>query len=511
VEVEAARAQAQEAADQAAQEREERRLEAVEASAREEKQVLQREIDRMKSDNDRKIDLLQQESKRQSESMERQLEAIQQANQSQQDRLMTQLQGQQSQGGSDMISKMMEMQMLQVQQAQARTEQERLDREMRWREEAVVRKEEAERRDREYKKDRVKQEEVQKSESDREERRRSEMLTFLQQGQQTPDQMLTMLKTLVDMNPRKDATSQIMDLAQAAVAMREIIGGNEQAEGKWESIIRTGGEALSKAVGEIQQKRAAAQPQVPVQVPGQVPVPVQYQQVPGPNQHQPQYHRLPAPQGPAHPQMVQAPPPPDDGEPNPEEWGRILGFVVKSQESGNEPSETATHLYTMIMVGMQRPRAVERLSGSTLEELEFQLRTLKLHPQVASSSYVEQVDGLLAMLSNRGGREWLAEVIANLAAVQAEANHMVMARQFPQPAGEGQETSPRPEDMTPEEFSAQSRGTSDSQEQYRNPPEEGSSEDFSRQARGEDPPPPSGGWAEPPVAPPAPPPAAPST
>ena len=71
--------------------------------------------------------------------------------------------------------------------------------------------------------------------------------------------MLGMLKTMVDLTPKENATEKVMELANAAIAMREVLGGNQEQESKWERIIKTGGEALSGAIGKIQQSKAQGQ------------------------------------------------------------------------------------------------------------------------------------------------------------------------------------------------------------------------------------------------------------
>lgn len=498
------RVAAQEAADAAAQEREERRIDAERTAARERENELRRELDQIKLENERRIDVVQQQSNKVLQDLQQRLELANQQHQTTIQNLMSQ----NSQGGqSNAMNKMLEMQMLQLQQQGARLEQERLEREVRWREEQSLRREEHERRDLEYKRERERQEDMKRDEREREEARRREQekqyqqtINLMHKGQQTPEQMLAMLKTLIDIGgAKKDATSQVMELAQAAVAIRDMMGGNTEQENKWEGIIRTGGEALARAIGEIQARRGGGEPQ-PGIPPQQVVMPPP-QVTMQPAYQQPVYQQ---PAGPSQPQHFN----PELIDPSASEWGRILAFAIDAHDSGNDPETTATHLHTMVLIGMQRPKALAMLERATPEELKFQTSMLNMSPDVARSPFKPKIDRLIALLDEPQGKMWIGSLIAHITAIQQAVRESLGRAQAGEEEEEeeeegedGPDSSPVPTSAaTSEQFAAQARGVQlqpNPQEQYRNPPSGGTSEDFSRRSRGPEAPRPTGGWDKP--------------
>jgi hypothetical protein len=358
------------------------------------------------------------------ETLRRELEAIREESRRQLELVQQQLTSKGT-GEPTVMDKMLEMQMVQAQQAQARVEQERLDREMRWREEQVLRREDSQLRQEEWKRDKEKQEDQRREEQRREDARRkdsekhfSQMLEMSLGQKQTPDQMLGMLKTLVDMQPKQDATEQVMGLAQAALTMRDLFGGNSEQEGKWESIIKTGGEALSRAIGQVQANR---QPQ-----PAMVPAP-QIQQLPPPQQQlTPEQARARAAyQAQAQAQQrvqaaAQAARAKFERDPSPAEWGQILAFTVDAHDNGSPADDAATHLYTMVVRGMQLPKAVERLAAATTDELRMQLSFMGLAPEIAASPFKAKIDRVLALLETQEGTEWIGELLASIREIYEE-------------------------------------------------------------------------------------------
>jgi len=500
------RVAAQEAADAAAQEREERRIDAERTAAREREGELKRELDQIRLESERRTEAIQIAANKRMEDLQQRLEMANQQHQNTIQNLMVQLNSNKEGAGSSAMNKMLEMQMLQLNQQGQRLEQERLEREVRWREEQSVRREEHDRREQEYKRERERQDELKREEREREEARRRDQekqyhqaIQLMQKGQQTPEQMLAMLKTLIDIGgAKKDATSQVMELAQAAVAIRDMMGGNTEQENKWEGIIRTGGEALARAIGEIQARRSGeAQQQMPPQHPVMAAPQVTMQSMPA----QPVYQQPagPAP-GPAyqHPELI---------DPNASEWGRILAFAIDAHDSGNDPETTATHLHTMVLIGMQRPKALSMLERTTAEELKFQVSMLGMSPDVARSPFKPKIDRLVALLDDPQGKMWIGSLIAHIAAIQQAVRESMNRAQ----GEEGEEEEEEEEEeggaqaapaqvMTSEQFAAQSRGVPlqpNPQEQYRNPPPGGTSEDFSRRSRGPEPQRPTGGWDKP--------------
>ena len=502
--IEEARAAAREAQEQAAQEREERRLEAERAAASKRESELKREIDQLRADQERRAD-----------DMKRQIEAMQASAQQQTQALMAELRASQSVKGGGMADKLVEMQLANLASQAQRVEQERLERDQRSREEAVIRREEAakreadlrregEARDRQRADERSHAETVRREERERDETRRKESEAHYQQimtlslGQkQSPEQMLAMLQQMVALRPERDTMEEVMKLANVAITLKDLLGGQPEAEDKWSGIIRAGTEALGRAVGDIQARRAAAEgPQAPPQ-----------------QLHDTQAHQLP---GPA--QVRQPAPQPQPVYQNPdvsgEEWGRILGFVVDAHDSNNDPETTATHMHTMIMVGMQRPKAIEALEDATTADLKFRLSAMLLMPDVARSFYKRKIDRMLDVLNTKKGAAWAQELLDNLTAIQGavreSAQQQVAAMQAqaqgatitPMPAAESEgdedEDEDAPDDESPEEFAARSRGAGKAPQKSAAP--DLSPEEFARQARGNVEAPkkdPTGGWGEP--------------
>lgn len=420
-EIEAAREAARAAADEAAAEREERRLDQERAAAHEREAELKREMDRMKAENDRKLDLIKQQADKQAELMQRAIEESARRAEEQNRQFMQQIAASQNSGPSS-LDKMMEMQMLQLQATQARAESERLEREARAREEQAIRREEQANKNEEYRRERERQDKLRAEEREREERRRSDsekhyqhLMEMSQKGQQTPEQMLGMLKTMVDMSPKENATEKVMELANAALAMREILGGNQEQESKWERIIKTGGEALSGAIGKIQQSKAQQAP-VYQQVPGyQSP-----QALPGPTpQQQAMLQQRQQAMMAQHQAMAQAQGAASvDRDPEPEDWGKILKFVVDCHDGENDPEETASHLHAMVVNGMGLPRAIERLGKVTVPELKFQLSMMGLAPQVAASEFKPKIDRLIEVIDTEEGQAWMEELIEAIGQIE---------------------------------------------------------------------------------------------
>jgi len=529
--LEAVRAEAEAARESAAQEREERRLEQERAQATQRESELKREIDAIRSEQARRDD-----------ENRRQFEAIQQQHQSQLQQLQATLQN--NKGG--MADRLIEMQMASIAQQQQRAEQERMEREQRAREDQIRRTEESTRREREWKRDQESQQqrtdELRKLEEARrvEERRLSEdnrkdaqaqqnrLLEVMLGQKQKPEEMLMMLEKMVKLRPEKDTFEEIQKLAGVAMMVKDLVGGQPEQENKWETIVRSAGEAVGKAVGDIQARRAE-QPQGPVPQPYQQYLPAPQGQPQGQPQGLPQgqHPSLPAP----HPQQGN----PIMAEPTGPEWGRILGFAVESYEAGNDPEVTATHLHTMVMVGMQRPRALEKLEGADSAQLKFQLNLLQMDQRLAQTEYLAKVRQLIQILDHEEGAAWVDELLDYLTSIQRslrEAAQQEMAAQqqaqaqaqgqgqpypqqpYPQQGYPHQQPQQQPQqqqqptqptqgpvmpaaDMTPEEFAAQARGAQPESEAVGG--EELSAEAFSAQARGDEgpAPDPTGGWGEP--------------
>jgi hypothetical protein len=466
-----AEAREREAADLAAQEREDRRLEAQAAEAREREAELKREMDRMKAESDRKLDLLQQQADKQAELMQRSIDDAARRSEEQNRQFMAQLAAQNADKGSSSFDKMMEMQMMQLQAQQARGEQERLEAQARWRQEQEIRRAEAEKKSEEYRRERERQDQMRGEEREREERRRSDsekhyqhLMELSQKGQQTPDQMLGMLKTMVDMQPKQEnATEKVMELANAALAMREVLGGNQEQESKWERIIKTGGEALSGAIGRIQAgKQAEAQAAQGHLVAPHQPLPQQHPALPGPTPQQVAYQQhmrqraAMAAQAQAQTQArAPAPGARRARDPEPEDWGKILKFVVDCHDGENDPEETATHVHAMVDSGMELPKAIEALEKATVPELKFQLSMISISPQIVATGFKPKVDRLSAILDTEDGEAWIEEFLDAIRqisqAIRAARAEQTMAAQAasaqvpmpqPQPQPHGQQLTP---------------------------------------------------------------------
>jgi hypothetical protein len=175
----------------------------------------------------------------------------------------------------------------------------------------------------------------------------------------------------------------------------------------------------------------------------------------------PEQPQIPLQQQMAHAQQ-QAADLPADRDPTPVEWGRILSFVVDSRLTGNDPESTSTHLFTMVQVGMQLPRAIERLGKTTIDELRFQLVAAKLHPDVSSSPYFQKISILSDMLDNPAEVAWIEEVLDYIREIQG-ALQRAQAGELQSPP----EEAPQPElldpqeqdqDLSPEQFAARARG-----------------------------------------------------
>jgi hypothetical protein len=493
IQIEAAQEEARQAREDAAAEREERRLELERSQAKEREMELRREMDQIRADQQRR-----------DEEFRRQVEEARRQSEQQMQQMIMEMRNSQANKGTSMADRLVEMQMANLAAAQQRTEQERMERAQRQREEAILRREEEDRREKERNRadevregrrheERLREEQRRQDERLRDEQRRREadahyqqLITMFQGSQQKPTEMLGLLEKLVNLRPEKDTFEEIQKLAGVAMMVKDLVGSGEpQQEGKWESIIRTGSEALGRAIGDIQAKRAAQEDVVMQQVAMQQGYPQQGYPV-----AQQQHPALPGPQpgyNPQPPQVAYAPPvEPTLQEPTGPEWGRILGFAVDAHDSGNDPETTATHLHTMVNVGMERPKALEQLEGGTTDELRLKLSAMLMSADVARSRYKVKIDRMLEILNIEMtaehkadpeqevyGREWVEELLRGLSEIQQAMREAVAQihraevhapqhapQQYAAPVQPHAQVLPQQADpsMDPASFAAQSRG-----------------------------------------------------
>jgi hypothetical protein len=293
-----------------------------------------------------------------------------------------------------------------------REEQERRER---------IEREERERKDRIEREDRERKYRMEQDKRDREERQRAEerqakstdMLMQLMAAQASkPMDTVNMIAALKDIaSPQKDTAEEIQNMVSTMAMLKEVAGDGGNDESQAERLIRTVGETVTPAIGEIasiftgrqaqqltpqqtvmaQQQALPMHPEAPV---GAIPLHDMAQPAPVVHAQAP----APAP-----------PPPPSNGIAN-EHWGEVLKHVVDCRDQGQLATDTVRDLFTVVKVLNAVP-IIPELANNSVAVIRGKVNLLVASRRLEGTQYHAYAQRFLTQTETAEGQAWLHQVL----------------------------------------------------------------------------------------------------
>lgn len=403
-----------------------------------------------------------QEQSRMAE-VRRETEAREAAHRSELDRVLAEVKSIKEGSGSQGAQQRFEEERLAREQ---RREEEREERQKRRDEEDQRRRDEEKRWEREYRDRKDKEEreaaarrerqeledKARREDSQRAEKHLDRMMTLLTTNQQKPGDVIDQILKLKKLDG--DGGSEIDKMtkwAEGMATLKDAFGGDGGGEGQIgqaERLVRTVGEAITPALGEIgsiiekkdKARLAAQQPQQPQVV---------YVPAPAPQGYAPQPGYFPVPQQ----QATQQPVPADAaqmlagaqrveseaGDVSPQQWGKILAHVVDNAIGGRPPDEAASHLLTVLKTIEALP-ALDSLANARVPMLKGKVKLLLLTGRVTDPHYVQKMQQFVSIGEFPDGVRWLEEFLEAVRVLYKQIQQLAQQRQqqsAPTPAPQG--------------------------------------------------------------------------
>jgi hypothetical protein len=263
-------------------------------------------------------------------------------------------------------------------------------------------------------------------ESVRQERQQETMMQMLMGQASKPMDMVQMMGALKEISsPPKNMGEELGTMVETMAMIKDMASDKDDEQSKAERLIRTVGETVTPAIGEIAAIfQGRQQPQQIQQIPQQ-PYPVHPEAPHGAiplqsmAQQQP-VHALPAPQG-------------ENGVTY-EQWGQVLKHIVDARDQIASSEDTARDLFTTVKVLNAIP-IIPELAGTSAAVLRGKVNLLVVSRKVEGTEYHAYAQRFLEQTATPEGMGWLNEILAIV--TQAWA-HIQARNQEPAPVAPAQ-------------------------------------------------------------------------